>query len=83
LPDSAGTASGNAGVQDFPRLPGLYGILGLGSRGLVWSALMGEFLAASIVGEPWPLEMDLARAIDPARFLFRAKNAPTERRAQK
>ncbi len=83
LPDPAGTASGNAGVHDFPRLPGLYGILGLGSRGLVWSALMGEFLAASIVGEPWPLEMDLARAIDPARFLFRAKNAPTERRAQK
>ncbi|MEI6714471.1 MAG: FAD-dependent 5-carboxymethylaminomethyl-2-thiouridine(34) oxidoreductase MnmC [Verrucomicrobiota bacterium] len=60
---------------DVPRLEGLYGLLGLGSRGLVWSGLMGEFLAALICGESWPIELDLGRAVDPARFLVRQKRA--------
>jgi tRNA 5-methylaminomethyl-2-thiouridine biosynthesis bifunctional protein len=51
------------------RIPGLYCALGLGSRGLVWSTLMGEFLAASLCGEPSPLTVDLAAAVDPARFV--------------
>jgi tRNA 5-methylaminomethyl-2-thiouridine biosynthesis bifunctional protein len=57
---------------DLPRAPGLYGAFAFGSRGLVWSALGAELIAAQIEGEPWPIERDLAEAIDPGRFLLRA-----------
>src|SRR5471032_420310 len=57
---------------DLPRMPGLYGAFAFGSRGLVWSTLAAELIAAQIEGEPWPIERELAEAIDPARFLLRA-----------
>ena len=57
---------------DLPRAPGLYGAFAYGSRGLVWSALGAELVAAQIEGEPWPLERELADHVDPARFLQRA-----------
>ena len=57
---------------DLPRTPGLYGAFAFGSRGLVWSTLAAELIAAQIEGEPWPIERELAEAIDPARFLLRA-----------
>jgi tRNA 5-methylaminomethyl-2-thiouridine biosynthesis bifunctional protein len=57
---------------DLPRRPGLYGAFAFGSRGLVWSTLAAELIAAQIEGEPWPIERELAEAIDPARFLLRA-----------
>jgi tRNA 5-methylaminomethyl-2-thiouridine biosynthesis bifunctional protein len=57
---------------DLPRAPGLYGAFAFGSRGLVWSALAAELIAAQLEGEPWPIERELAEAIDPARFLLRA-----------
>lgn len=59
-------------LSQVPRLAGLYALLGLGSRGLVWHALAAELLAAQIEDEPRPLENDLAAAIDPARFALRA-----------
>ncbi len=59
-------------LKDLPRREGLYGLLGLGSRGLVWAALAAEILASLIAGDPAPVETDLLRAIDPARFLLRA-----------
>lgn len=59
-----------AHLADLPRLPGLYGLLGLASRGLTWAALGGELLASQIEGEPWPIERDLAGAVDPARELL-------------
>ncbi|TCS72725.1 tRNA 5-methylaminomethyl-2-thiouridine biosynthesis bifunctional protein [Sulfuritortus calidifontis] len=62
-----------ARLADLPRLPGLYALLGLGSRGLVWHALAAERIAAQIAGDPLPLEKDLLDAIDPARFLLRAR----------
>lgn len=58
-------------LHDIPRLPGLYGLLGLGSRGLVWSALAGEFLSSLLCAEPLPIADDLKAAIDPARFVVR------------
>ncbi|MDN7674007.1 bifunctional tRNA (5-methylaminomethyl-2-thiouridine)(34)-methyltransferase MnmD/FAD-dependent 5-carboxymethylaminomethyl-2-thiouridine(34) oxidoreductase MnmC [Burkholderia oklahomensis] len=61
-----------ARLRDVPRAAGLYGAFGYGSRGLVWAALGAELIAAQIEGEPWPLERELAEAIDPARFLVRA-----------
>jgi tRNA 5-methylaminomethyl-2-thiouridine biosynthesis bifunctional protein len=61
--------------RDAPRLlarrPGLYLHTALGSRGLTTAALGGELIAAQICGAPWPLEADLADAIDPARFVLR------------
>jgi tRNA 5-methylaminomethyl-2-thiouridine biosynthesis bifunctional protein len=48
--------------------PGLYCLLGLGSRGLVWSSLLGEYLAAVIEGTPSPLPSDLAAHLSPGRF---------------
>jgi len=58
-------------LADIPRQDGLYGLLGLGSRGLVWAALAAELLAAQIEGAPLPLEGDLVDAVDPGRFLLR------------
>lgn len=58
-------------LSGIPRQAGLYGLLGLGSRGLVWAALSAELLAAQIAGEPLPLEGDLVDAVDPGRFLLR------------
>ena len=52
-----------------PLYPGLWCLQGYGSRGIVWSALMADYLASLICGEPLPLENDLIRAISPNRFL--------------
>ncbi len=54
-----------------PRIPGLFVLGGLASRGLTWGPLAGEVLAAWIDGAPIPLEADLLDAIDPARWLAR------------
>lgn len=51
--------------------PGLFALLGLASRGLVWSPLAGELLASQICAEPLAIEKDLARAVDPRRFARR------------
>jgi tRNA 5-methylaminomethyl-2-thiouridine biosynthesis bifunctional protein len=82
LPDFAATVDaarigGRAGIRTVgpDRLPlvgaipgseGLFGLLGLGSRGLVYAPLCAELLTAMIVGEPLPLEHDLVAALDPA-----------------
>jgi tRNA 5-methylaminomethyl-2-thiouridine biosynthesis bifunctional protein len=61
--------------RDSPRLlmrrQCLYLHTALGSRGITTAALGGELLAAQLCGAPWPLEADLADAIDPARFVLR------------
>jgi tRNA 5-methylaminomethyl-2-thiouridine biosynthesis bifunctional protein len=61
--------------RDSPRLlarrAGLVLHTALGSRGLTTAALGGELIAAQLCGAPWPLEADLADAIDPARFVLR------------
>ncbi|MGO9444167.1 MAG: FAD-dependent 5-carboxymethylaminomethyl-2-thiouridine(34) oxidoreductase MnmC [Thiobacillaceae bacterium] len=48
--------------------PGLYVFTGLGSRGIVWSALGAELLTCLITGEPLPVESDLVAAVSPTRF---------------
>jgi tRNA 5-methylaminomethyl-2-thiouridine biosynthesis bifunctional protein len=56
---------------------GLFCLLGLGSRGLVWSSLLGDFLASLIDGTPSPLPLDLAVPLSPTRFASRLPhNAP-------
>ncbi|MFZ2650267.1 MAG: bifunctional tRNA (5-methylaminomethyl-2-thiouridine)(34)-methyltransferase MnmD/FAD-dependent 5-carboxymethylaminomethyl-2-thiouridine(34) oxidoreductase MnmC [Burkholderiaceae bacterium] len=52
-----------------PRETGLYVFIGLGSRGITWSALGARLLASWIVGSPAPLPAGLIDALDPARFV--------------
>ncbi len=54
-----------------PVYPGLFLIGGLGARGFTTGLLLGELLAAQIMGAPSPLPRDLAEAVHPARFLIR------------
>jgi tRNA 5-methylaminomethyl-2-thiouridine biosynthesis bifunctional protein len=39
----------------------------MGSRGLTFSALAGELIAAQLHDEPWPLDARLAQALSPGR----------------
>lgn len=52
-------------VGALPHAPGLWLAIGYASRGLSWSALMGDVIAARLAGEPSPLETDLARLVSP------------------
>jgi tRNA 5-methylaminomethyl-2-thiouridine biosynthesis bifunctional protein len=58
--------------RHVPRVPGLYVFAALGSRGITWAPLLGEVLAAGIVGAALPLPGSLMDAIDAARFVSRA-----------
>jgi tRNA 5-methylaminomethyl-2-thiouridine biosynthesis bifunctional protein len=55
----------------IPREAGLYVFIGLGSRGITWSALGASLLASWITGSPAPLPANLIDAVDPARFVTR------------
>ena len=69
-----------SGYSPAPLQPGLHVSLGHGSRGLVWSQLAGELLAAQIAGEPLPLEKTLVNQLNPNRFLVRTlKRNPRDR----
>ena len=56
----------------LPREPGLFVLTALGARGLTLAPLLGRLVAAQATGTPWPLEQDLADAVDPARWVVRA-----------
>jgi tRNA 5-methylaminomethyl-2-thiouridine biosynthesis bifunctional protein len=68
---TSGRLSG-AWPLDLPRLRGLYGAYGYGSRGLTWATLGAEIIASQILGEPLPVTRDIVDGFDPARFLQRA-----------
>lgn len=53
-------------------LPGLYINIGHGARGLTYTPLCAELLAAQINNELLPVPMELANALNPARFVIRA-----------
>jgi tRNA 5-methylaminomethyl-2-thiouridine biosynthesis bifunctional protein len=72
LPDFA-AAGTTERLRDVPRHPGLYALLGYASRGLIWAGWAAELLAAQLEGEPLPLESALVDALDPARFVLRAR----------
>jgi tRNA 5-methylaminomethyl-2-thiouridine biosynthesis bifunctional protein len=59
--------------RHVPRVGGLYVLAGLGSRGITWAPLVGEVLAASIVGGPIPAAGTALDAIDPGRFIARSR----------
>ena len=56
----------------WPRESGLFVLTALGARGLTLAPLLARLVAAQATGTPWPLEQDLADAVDPARWLVRA-----------
>jgi tRNA 5-methylaminomethyl-2-thiouridine biosynthesis bifunctional protein len=53
-------------LQSGPQ-PSLWLCAGIGSRGLSFSMLNAELLAAQMNGEPWPIEASLAKALDAQR----------------
>jgi tRNA 5-methylaminomethyl-2-thiouridine biosynthesis bifunctional protein len=72
LPDHA--AQGRAErLRDVQRHDGVYTLLGYASRGLIWAPLAAELLASQLEHEPLPLEATLAAALDPARFVLKAR----------
>lgn len=50
-------------IGAVPDVPGLWLACAYGSRGLSWSALAGELIAASLSAEPLPLERELLHRI--------------------
>jgi tRNA 5-methylaminomethyl-2-thiouridine biosynthesis bifunctional protein len=79
-PDVRAAASRLDQVRFVPREPGLFVFTALGSRGITWSALCAEVLAAAISGAAMPLEASLLDAIDPARFAVRVWRGATRAR---
>lgn len=71
LPEDLQSIPSDLALADMPRRAGLHCLLGYGARGLVWSLLLAELLAAQLQDEPLPLERELVAALDPARFLLR------------
>ena len=71
LPDVAATIGNAVTLEQLPRLKGLHALLGLSARGMVWAPLAAELLASQLAGDPLPVERDLMRAVDPARFHLR------------
>lgn len=55
------------GALDIAEQPGLWLCAGLGSRGLSFSVLCAELLAARFGAEPFPIEAKLARSLDALR----------------
>lgn len=72
LPDH-GAAGRLERLRDVPRHPGLYGLLGYASRGLIWAPLMAELLVSQLENAPPPLEAGLVAALDPGRFLLKER----------
>lgn len=50
-------------IDASPRHPGLWLACAYGSRGLSWSALAGDLIAARLDAEPWPIERELQHRI--------------------
>ncbi len=72
LPDTTAVAGNSPSLDNLPRETGLHALLGLSARGMVWAPLAAELLASQLNGDPLPVERELARAVDPARFHLRA-----------
>ena len=74
LPDFE-AAGATERLRDVPRHPGLHGLLGYASRGLIWAPLCAELLVSRLENAPLPLEAALVDALDPARFVLRARRS--------
>jgi tRNA 5-methylaminomethyl-2-thiouridine biosynthesis bifunctional protein len=52
-------------IGALPDAPGVWLATAYASRGLSWSALAGDLIAAQLAGEPLPLELSLQAAVAP------------------
>ena len=67
-------------IENLPPLQGSdreWMMMGLGSRGITFSSLGAEILAAVMCGEPLPIESDLWEHLHSARFFVRALRKST------
>jgi len=55
----------------LPAMQGLWVAAGFGGRGLLWSVLAAELIAARLDAAPAPIQQSLAQALDPGRFIRR------------
>ncbi|MDX1958523.1 MAG: bifunctional tRNA (5-methylaminomethyl-2-thiouridine)(34)-methyltransferase MnmD/FAD-dependent 5-carboxymethylaminomethyl-2-thiouridine(34) oxidoreductase MnmC [Leptospiraceae bacterium] len=55
----------------LPILDGLYLLTGLGSRGVLFSGILGEHIASLVYGKNSPIPNSVHSNIHPARFFFR------------
>lgn len=60
-----------------PRIPGVFTLTALGSRGITWCALGAQILASTITGAPAPVEASLLDAVDAGRFVSRQARRDT------
>lgn len=60
-------------ASDLPWLGGLWVNTGHGSKGMLTAPLCAELIAAGLEREPLPMDAPLAAALDPNRFLLRAR----------
>lgn len=56
------------GSFHHPEFEGLSVCTGMGARGISWSVLCGELLAAHMLGEPLPMAASLAKLMAASRF---------------
>lgn len=68
---AAYTAGSNA--EQLPTVPGLFVMSALGARGIAFSLLGAEIIAAQAGQEPLPVDREVASALSPGRFLQRAR----------
>ena len=67
MPDKEKAPDGTPAPLSPHRLIG-----GLGSRGFLWAPLLAELVASEALGEPSPIEANVAECLDPGRFQARA-----------
>lgn len=67
MPDKEKAPDGTPAPLSPHRLIG-----GLGSRGFLWAPLLAELVASEALGEPSPVEANVAECLDPGRFQARA-----------
>lgn len=73
-PAADATAAGGRPLtqpSQLARMPGLFVLTALGGRGITLAPLAGALVAAQATGTPWPVERDLAAAVDPLRWRVR------------
>lgn len=67
IPAVSAAMSSNNKRNAVETMPGLYGLLGYASRGLIWSPLAAEMLACHLDNEPMPVSKKLWQAVVPDR----------------
>lgn len=60
-------------IGQVPNMPHVWTVSGLGSKGFSFAPIASEFICAQLFGEVWPLTIQVAQTISPARFIKKIK----------